>query len=111
MQKLNCEESLRNDVHEVSSDGQAQNIQGNLSKDAPEMALRHHRLPFKPKDFNLIAKFNEPKESVEDMFRQACDVLDAPNSITKVASMDERIRKARSDDGVSPLIITPSSKN
>ena len=45
------------------------------------------------------------------MFRQACDVLDAPNSITKVASMDERVRKVRSDDGVSPLIITPSSKN
>ena len=95
----------------MSSDGLAQNIQGNLSKDAPEMALRHHRLPFKPKDFDLTAKFNEAKESVEDMFRQACDVLEAPNSITKVASMDERVRKVRSDDGVSPLIITPSSKN
>ena len=109
--ELNCQESLRNDVHEVSlANKQAQNIQGNLSKDAPEMTLRHHRLPFKPEDFYLTAKFNIPKESVEDMFRNACDLLDAPNSITKVASMDERVRCVRSDDGVSPLIITQVRK-
>ena len=109
---MNCQESLQNDVHEVSpANGQAQNIQGNLSKDAPKMVLLHHRLPFKPQDFDLTAKFKIPKESIEDMFRNACDLLDAPYSITKVASMDERVRSVRSDDGVSPLIITPSSKN
>ena len=65
-----------------SANGQTQNIQGNLSKDAPEMVFRHHRLPFKPENFDLTAKFNIPKESVEDMLRKACDLLDAP----KVAS-------------------------
>ena len=94
-----------------STNGQTQNIQGNLSKDAPEMVFRHHRLPFKPEDFDLTAKFNIPKESVEDMLRKACDLLDAPNSIMKVASMDECVRSVQSDDGVSPLIITQSSKN
>ena len=112
LQELNCQESLQNDVHEVSpANGQAQNIQGNFSKDAPKMVLLHHRLPFKPQDFDLTAKFKIPKESIEDMFRKACDLLDAPYSITKVASMDERVRSVRSDDGVSPLIITLSSKN
>ena len=51
----------------------------------------------------LTEKFNIPKESVEDMFRKACDLLDLPNSITKVASMDECVRSVQSD-GVSPLM-------
>ena len=110
--ELNCQETLRNDVHEVSSANiQAQNIQGNLPKEALEMTLRHHRFPFKSEDFDLNATFNIPKESVEDMFRIECDLLHATNSITKVASMDEQVGSVRSDDGVSPLIITPSSKN
>ena len=58
----------------------------------------------------LTEKFNIPKESVEDMFRKACDLLDLPNSITKIASMDECVRSVQSD-GVSPLTVPPSSKN
>ena len=101
VQELNCQESLRKDVHEVSSaNGQA----------VSEMVFRHHRLPFKPEDFDLTEKFNIPKESVEDMFRKACDLLDLPNSITKIASMDECVRSVQSD-GVSPLTVPPSSKN
>ena len=82
----------------------------NLLKDVPEMVFRHHRLPFKPEDFDLTTKLSIPTERVEDMFR-GCDLLDTLNSITKVASMDERIRSVRSDDDISLLIIKPSSKN
>ena len=61
----------------------------------------------------MIAKFNIPKESVEDIFRKTCDLLDVPNSITKVSivSMDERVKSVQSDDDFCPLIITSSSKN
>ena len=44
------------------------------------------------------------------MFTKACDLLDLPNSITKVASMDECVRSVQSD-GVSPLTVPPNSKN
>ena len=92
-----------------SANGQTQNIQVNLSEDAQELLFRHHRLPFKPEDFDLTSNFNIPKKTAEDMFRKACDLLNAPNSITKVASMDERVRSVQSDDGISPIIITSTS--
>ena len=74
------------------------------------MVFCHHRLSFKPENFDLTTTFNIPKQSVEDMLRKGCDFLGAPNSITKVASMDKYGRSVPSDDVVSLLIIKPRFK-
>lgn len=52
-----------------------------------------------------------PSHLLEDAFRKAEELLNEPNSITKAATDDDRLRTVKSRHGSVPLIVKPLPKN